>query len=126
MTAAGQLPPTVLQPRAQGEELPNRVRGCSAAEPPQSIVGEIHTEWQIESRAFVDVVVQPALGTPAGHENTVSTTGSTSSQSGTGIGFHSRQLHNKKAGQSGSTGCGNQVRFGPVAWPADRTVAGSW
>ena len=51
----------------------------------------------------------------------------TTRPSGSGaIGFDYRQLHNKIAGQKRKYGQGNQVRFGPVAWPAGRRVAGSW
>jgi hypothetical protein len=78
MTAAGQLPPTVLQPRPRVWACPTASQRCSAAEPPQSFVGERSTQSGRQNRELSSMPwFRPALGTPAGHENTVSTTGST-------------------------------------------------
>ena len=95
MTATGRLPPTVLQPRPRSRACPTASEGCSAAESPQSIVGERSTQSGRQNRELSSTPwLRAALGTPAGTENTVSTTGSTSSQSRSGaMGFDSRQLH---------------------------------
>ena len=78
MTAAGQLPPTVLQPRPRVWACPTASQRCSAAEPPQSFVGERSTQSGRQNRELSSMPwFRPALSTPAGHENTVSTTGST-------------------------------------------------
>jgi hypothetical protein len=67
--------------QAESVDLPAS-EGCLAADLPQSIVGERSTHSGGQNRVLSSTPwFRPALGMPATHENTVSTTGSTCSRS---------------------------------------------